>query len=414
MRVRRGAARLGVVCAAMAIALAASTRAETAGLATLETEQLRLIYFDPTLAYLAPYAARTFTNSLAAQRAHFGFEPDGKVTVLLKDFSDYGNAAAGAVPRNTLLVDAAPISFVYETFAPSERMYTLMNHELVHVAMMDQAGDGARTARRWFGGKVSPTAKHPESILYAYLAAPRMATPRWYLEGSAVFMETWMAGGLGRAQGAYDEMVFRSMVADDAYFYEPLGLVTEGTAIDFQVGVNAYLYGTRFMSWLALEYGPEKLLAWWTIGDDDGAEAYYARQFEHVYGRPLADAWQDWIAFEHRFQQANLASVRQHPTTPYRDLIDEGLGSVSRAVYDPSSRTLYAGVRYPGVVSHLAAISLDDGSTPSAQRHQGPVAVPGHFPCAGRRITDRSTTRPTTRPIATCSRSTCAPARHAC
>ena len=43
-----------------------------------------------------------------------------------------------------------------------------------------------------------------------------MNSPRWYLEGSAVFMETWMAGGLGRAQGAYDEMVFRAMVRDAA------------------------------------------------------------------------------------------------------------------------------------------------------------------------------------------------------
>ena len=33
---------------------------------------------------------------------------------------------------------------------------------------------------------------------------------RWYNEGSAVFFETWMAGGLGRAQGGYDEMVFRA------------------------------------------------------------------------------------------------------------------------------------------------------------------------------------------------------------
>ena len=77
---------------------------------------------------------------LAAQQQHFGFNPREKVTVLLKDFADYGNASAGAVPRDTLLVDIAPISFTYETFAPSERMYTLMNHELVHVAMMDQMG----------------------------------------------------------------------------------------------------------------------------------------------------------------------------------------------------------------------------------------------------------------------------------
>ena len=80
--------------------------------------------------------------------------------------------------------------------------------------------------------------------------------PRWYLEGSAVFFETWMAGGLGRGQGGYDEMVFRAKVRDDDKFYSPLGLESEGTAVDFQVGVNDYLYGTRFISYLALTYGP--------------------------------------------------------------------------------------------------------------------------------------------------------------
>ena len=37
-----------------------------------------------------------------------------------------------------------------------------------------------------------------------------------------------MAGGYGRAQGAYDEMVFRAMVRDNAHFYSPLGLEAEG------------------------------------------------------------------------------------------------------------------------------------------------------------------------------------------
>ena len=54
-------------------------------------------------------------------------------------------------------------------------------------------------------------------------------------EGIAVFVDTWMAGGMGRAQGGYDEMVFRAMVRDEVPFYDPLGLVSEGTKIDFQV-----------------------------------------------------------------------------------------------------------------------------------------------------------------------------------
>ena len=55
--------------------------------------------------------------------------------------------------------------------------------------------------RHYLGGKPAPIQKHPDSILYNFLTSPRNLTPRWYMEGSAVFMETWMAGGLGRAGG---------------------------------------------------------------------------------------------------------------------------------------------------------------------------------------------------------------------
>ena len=94
------------------------------------------------------------------------------------------------------------------------------------------------------------------------------------LEGSAVFFETWMAGGLGRGQGAYDEMVFRAKVRDNDKLYSPLGLESEGIAVDFQVGVNDYLYGTRFFSWLALTYGPDKVVEW--LRRDEDSAGFYA------------------------------------------------------------------------------------------------------------------------------------------
>ena len=143
------------------------------------------------------------------------------------------------------------MSLSFETFSPGERFFTLMNHELVHVATMDVWNRTDARRRKFFGGKPMPIQDHPESILYSYLTTPRVSVPRWYLEGSAVFMETWMAGGFGRGQGAYDEMVFRAKVRDGARFYNPVGLESEGTSIDFQVGVNEYLYGTRFFSYLA-------------------------------------------------------------------------------------------------------------------------------------------------------------------
>ena len=328
-------------------------------LSTLKTGDLELLYFDPAQTYLTPYVARTFEHSLAFQRKLFGWTPWDRTTVLLKDFSDYGNAAARASPNNAILLDVAPISQTFETFSPGERFFTLLNHEPVHVATMDVWNAQDARWRRLFHGKPMPIEEHPESILYNYLATPRVNSPRWYLEGSAVFMETWMAGGFGRAQGGYDEMVFRAMVRDNAAFYTPLGLEAEGTQVDFQVGVNDYLYGTRFFSYLALTYGPEKVIAW--LRRDEGSAGYYSVQFRRVFGKPLDAAWQDWIAWEHKFQKANLAQVQSYPATRSTPLARTGLGSISRAYLSADGKSLIGAFRAPGVIANVGVLSFADG-----------------------------------------------------
>ncbi len=349
-------------------ALVASTA--QAQLSSIETKDLRLIYLDPSEAYLAPYAARCFESSLQFESKLFGYQPSERVTVLLDDFTDFGNASTTAVPRDFIKVDIAPLSFAFETVVANERMNWLMNHELVHVVAADQAAGADRFFRGLFRGKVVPIPDQPETILYFYLTNPRDAAPRWYHEGLAVFVETWMAGGRGRAQGAYDEMVFRSMTRDRSRFYDPLGLASEGTQTDFQVEVNSYLYGTRFMDYLAEYYSPESVIRWATRAT--GTRAYYASQFENVFGLPLREAWGHWIDWEHRFQQANLEAIREHPVTPSKDLSPQALGSVSRGYFDPDRKVVYAGLNYPGTVSHIAAISTDDGSVAKIVDIKGP------------------------------------------
>lgn len=327
-------------------------------LSRIETENLRLLYFDPTETYLTPYVARSFENALNFQRRLFDWEPWDQVTLLLKDFGDYGNAAARSSPNNALLIDIAPLSLAYETFSPGERFYTLTNHEVTHVALMDVWNERDAFWRRAFGGKPMPIQEHPESILYNYLATPRVNVPRWFLEGSAVFMETWAAGGFGRAQGAYDEMVFRSMVRDDAHFYSPVGLESEGIFVDFQVGVNDYLYGTRFFSYLAQTYSPEQVIQW--LRRDEGSEAYYQSQFRQAFDLSLNQAWRDWIAWEHEFQRTNLETLRAHPLSEITTLSPRALGSVSRTFIDANGGLLGA-FRYPGVIGHVGVLDPESG-----------------------------------------------------
>ena len=77
---------------------------------------------------------------------------------MLKDFSDYGNASATPLPRNTLRFDIAPVSYAFETFPAAERLYGIMNHELTHVATTDAWNEQDRFWRRMFFGNANITA----------------------------------------------------------------------------------------------------------------------------------------------------------------------------------------------------------------------------------------------------------------
>ncbi|MCH9031774.1 MAG: hypothetical protein IIB00_05890, partial [candidate division Zixibacteria bacterium] len=331
-----------------------------AQLKQIETEHMRLVYFAGAPAFLAPHVARCFENSYRYHTKFWDYTPTEKILVAMYDVSDYGNAGALVTPDNRILFMIAPTSTAYETSPVNERVNTIMNHEMVHIVALDKATGSERFFRGLFSGKVQAISDNPLSILYSHLTTPRRSSPRWYHEGIAVFMETWMAGGIGRALGSYDEMVFRTMVLDNETFYDPVSLESQGVYVDFQAGVNSYLYGTRFMSYLALMFGAESTIEW--VSREDGSKSYYSSQFKNVYGRSLDNIWADWVDWEKKFQLENLDSIRQYPVTDYRDLSDKPLGSMSGAFYFEKTNKLYTAVNYPGQVAHIAAIDITTGA----------------------------------------------------
>ena len=95
---------IGVLALTLAACIGGQAGAQE--LSQVETDKLRLLYFDPTETYLVPRVIQTFHNSADRQESILGYVPDDKITVLLTDFSDYGNAGANSAPRNTLAVAA--------------------------------------------------------------------------------------------------------------------------------------------------------------------------------------------------------------------------------------------------------------------------------------------------------------------
>lgn len=334
-----------------------------------ETKNFKVIYYSPSHEYLAPLLIRSLENSLRFYTNTFGYKPTGQITVLIHDFEDSGNGAAGTVPANFIQIGIAPFSYIFDTFPVTERIAILSSHELGHIVTSDKSTARDRAFRSLFRGKIAPTTDDPISLAFSFLASPRQYSPRWFHEGTASFLETWMGGGFGRALGGYDEMVFRALVRDERYIYEYIGLESEGTAADFQGGANSYLYGTRFVNHVAKKYGPQKLIEW--ITRQEGSRAYFESEFRRVYGTSLRQEWRDWIAGERAWQKVNLATIRQYPVTNPTPISDKPLGSVSRAFYDSATGLILFAVKHPGKMAYLAALHPDTGKIDPLQNVEG-------------------------------------------
>lgn len=339
----------------------------------LETKNSKIIYWGKSYDYLIPHVGAAMESAFAFHKDYWNYSSDNKVTLFLNDFSDVGNGGAMSIPRNMIMLGISPFDYTFDVMPANERFQWLMNHELTHIVMADKPAGSDNFFRGLFGGKVGTDNENPLSMFYSYLTAPRWYSPRWFHEGIAVYMETWMSGGLGRVLGGYDEMVFRTMTKENAYFYQPIGLETEGTTVDFQVGVNAYLYGTRFISYLSSVYGIDKVKEFYNR--TPSSSKFYAAQFKDVFNKSVVDAWDEWVEAEKIFQKNNLERVETFPLTEKNEFTHEVLGSVSRPYYNKETNEIIAAVNRPGDLASLVRMNIDNGEITKI----GDVESPGLY-----------------------------------
>ena len=326
------------------------------------TDEATLVFFDKNLSRYIPHMIRMYQNGKALHQQIWTsdsiYQPEAPL-LLLTDWEDDGNGGASPLPRSFIQIGMAPLNMSYYINPSSERYSQLFKHEYTHIVMTDKYNRRDLNWRRFFGTKVDTDNSQPISALWSYLSVPRWYSPRWYHEGIACFMETWLGGGVGRALGGYDEMYFRSIIDGGDKLYSVVGLETEGSTKDFQVGANAYLYGTRFVNYLTKTYGYEKMIQFYNRTAD--SRTFFGKQFKKVYGQSLRKVWDDWKEDERKHQEENLAAIRQYPITKTKPLTREPLGSVSPFVYDPATHKAYAAMNAPGDFAHMTEIDLQTG-----------------------------------------------------
>lgn len=337
----------------------------------IETNDFNIVSTNPQFDYVLNHAIRCSHNALTFHKNLFEYDPKEKIFVLFQDFGDYGNGGATSLPNNLISTCIAPLNYAFESSVAGERVFSIMNHELVHIAALDNASQSDLFYRKLFMGKVKSSNEHPISIFYSYLTNPRYYSPRWLHEGIAVFVETWMDGGKGNALGNYDEMFFRTRVLEGSRIYSAQGLASTGTSADFMSKANYYYYGTRFVSYLAYKHGPEKLIEW--VKRKDDSKRGFASSFKHIYGIPISNSWSNWVEFEKGFQNKNIEKLKENKISKDELITDKVLGGVSFAYYDKKRNKVYVAVNYPGKIPHIAELDLKTGKIKRLKDVKGPT-----------------------------------------
>ena len=298
----RGGPRLGALLALASLLLLAApagAHAPDHRWRTLETPHF-VLHFHLDLYLLAQRAAN------ALERAHerlvplFETEPSRKTQVVLSDDTDDANGSAMAYERPRIWLQAAPPDDLSVLGDYDDYVFLLVAHEYVHVLQLGTVSGIPAFLNRIFGERWTPNG----------------VLPRFFIEGLATYHETQLSAG-GRNRSALFDMYLRADALEDRLM--PISQLTSG-GLRWPWGTGAYLYGGRFLAYLAETRGDEAVRSFIHSYGDDLIPYSINRNLESAAGVSVVDLWSEWQgSLRQRYaEQEALVRARGPITEPAR------------------------------------------------------------------------------------------------
>ncbi len=323
-----------------------------------ETKNFKVIYRG-SHSQLVPQILSDAENSFKILSKLFNYTPSEKIIINTYDVNDYGFGATTTVPENYIRLEIEPLEPGYENIPFNDRLQWIISHELVHVVVNDKVSKVESISRSIFS-KVAPEQNQPVTILFSLLTNYSRYTPKWHQEAIAVFLETWLSGGYGRILGNFDEMYFRTMVAENQEFPTQLKLDAVLSHNSFLLESLFYIYGARFALYLAANYGTDKLLTWFTAKPGDFYGGFKSK-FKAVFGLDFDDAWQNFIDYEKKFQDENIRRVKSSGLTPIHEISKKQVGWVTQPHWDVYNNSIIYGYHRSHHLAGIHKLNLSTG-----------------------------------------------------
>ena len=231
-------------------------------------------------------------------------EPSSKVHIVVTDDTDGANGSAQIVPRNLVRIFVTGPSSLSSLNDYDDWIFGLLLHEYAHILHIDTIHGVARVINAVLGKTWSPN----------------QIQPRWFIEGLATYYESAKSSG-GRIRSNIYDMYLRMAVLQGKLL--ELDQVSSTTRY-FPRGDVPYLYGSRFLDYLARRFGPDKLTS---ISHDYGGQLIpYAinRTAKRVLGHTFQELYEQFKVHLRRKYEIQRQEVERQGKTPFKEVTDYG------------------------------------------------------------------------------------------
>ena len=349
-----------------------------------ETEHFRVVFHhdgaDKGSSRTARVVARIAEEIYAPITSLYRYEPDGKVTFVLKDFEDYSNGAAYFFD-NKIEIWAPALDSPLR--GDHNWLRNVITHEFTHMVQVQATMKaGLRFPFLYFQYLDYEDVKRPD-VLYGYpdvivtYPVPTLNNPAWLAEGTAQYQRAFMHYD---HWDTHRDMVLRTRVlagkeltlAEMGGFYSHSSLLRE----------LVYNQGFAFTHYLAATYGEDILrrltseLGKWNTWNVEKA-------LKDATGHDAADVYADWMETLRSEYEERIRPVREHAVEG-RLIEAEGFSNFYPR-FSPDGRRL-AYVSNKGEHYNLSSLYILDLQTGEAEAYRlegldlpyGTAAAGGH------------------------------------
>lgn len=237
-----------------------------------------IIHFPQTLDSTAVKALSIAEKVHVQLLPFFAAAPNHKTIIVLVDDYDYSNGWATPFPFNQIRLYVNPPESVAGLEHTDEWLHGLILHEYVHTLHLNMGAGSVADLRRLFG-----------RLPWLF---PHQFTPSLFIEGLAVYLETDEQQGYGRLDGSYLPMQMRAELISHCGD----GLNQAVVPVRDWPSAKPYLYGAYFWTFIAQEYGEEKIRQYLQAYSHQLIPYFFQNSLaKSVLGKGFDALWNDYL-----------------------------------------------------------------------------------------------------------------------